>query len=499
MNIFLSIDAGSSFIKVIASNEKGESLALMRQEIDFIKIDSDFSEFEIQKYWTCCKNMLTQICSKLKKLKSKIKSISVCSHGSTFVFLDKFDKVMAPAVFWMDSRAKEESNYLNTRIDSDLFYEITGQPVISASYVPSKILWFIKNRKDLVKKINTIIFIGDYLVFKLTGKKVSSYSLSSVSGLLDIYKKEWSPLILQTIGIDMDLLPELIEPGEIVEKIKSDEANAIGIPLDAIVLSAVLDQTATALGAGNYKKDIIVETTGTVLALSTVLEKKQINFKIKVPIFYHSIVDKYLLLPWTKNGGILLNWFQNAFLYDLKTEENIYSVMDREAEGCRPGCEGLIFIPYLLGADFPYYNDNINGSFFGIKVSHKRSHFIRAIMEAVGYTIKLNTELLRKAGVNCNDFYSIGGGSKSPIWLQMKSDILKHNINLLRTTDDVGALGMNMLAALKLGIYGNIEEAFSSMNETVMQFIPNKNNYEIYDKNLATFEKLNRLFFKNFN
>jgi sugar (pentulose or hexulose) kinase len=499
MNIFLSIDAGSSFIKVIASNEKGYSLALMRQEIDFIRIDSDFSEFEIEKYWACCKSMLLQICSNLKKYKSKIKSISVCSHGSTFVFLDKADRVMAPAVFWMDSRAKKESDYLNKKIDSDLFYEITGQPAINSNYVPSKILWFIKNRKDLAKKVNTIIFIGDYLVFKLTGKKNSSYSLSSVSGLLDIYKKEWSPLILKAIGIDKDLLPELIEPGEIVEKIKPDEANTIGVPLDTVVLSTVLDQAATALGAGNYKEGIIVETTGTVLALSTVIEKKQVCSKTKVPIFYHSIADRYLLLPWTKNGGILLNWFQNAFLYDLKTDKNMYTVMDREAEGCKAGCNGLIFIPYLLGADFPYYNDNINGSFFGIKISHKRSYFIRAIMEAIGYTIRLNVELLKKVGISYNDFYSIGGGSKSSIWLQMKSDILKHDINLLRTTDDVGALGMNMLSALKLGIYRNIEEAFSSMNETVMQFKPNRVNYEIYDKNLLLFEKLCSLFLENFN
>lgn len=498
MNIFLSIDAGSSFIKVIANNEKGELLALMKKEIDFIKTDSVYSEFEIEEYWICCRDMLMQICSKLKGLKSNIKSISVCSHGSTFVFMDKSDNVLAPAVFWMDSRAKEESIYLNKKINPDLFYKITGQPLINASYVPPKLLWFMKNRKDLSAKINKIIFIGDYIVFKLTGRKVTSYSLSSVSGLLDIYKKKWSSLILDAVGIDESMLPALIEPGEIVEKIKSDEAENIGIPMETIVMSTVLDQAATALGAGNYNKGIIVETTGTVLAVSTVLDKNQLDLKTKIPVFYHSIVNSYLLLPWTKNGGILLNWFKNAFLNDIDDQKNIYPVMDKQAGECSPGCNGLIFLPYLLGADFPYYSDNIHGTFFGIKINHKRPHFIRAIMESIGYSIFLNLKLLEEIGIKWKDFYSIGGGSNSLIWLQIKADILKHDVKLLRTTDDVGALGMNMLAALKLGIYKDIKKAFESMNETVMKFEPDRKNYEIYDKNLTTFKKLNSLFFKYF-
>lgn len=498
MNIFLSIDAGSSFVKVIASDENGSLLFSEKDEVDFIKTDGVFSEFEIENYWICCKNLLSRICLKLKQSKNKVRSISICSHGSTFVFLDRNERVLMPAVFWIDSRALKESNDLMKKINQDIYYNLTGQPLINAYYVPAKLVWFRKNRKDLFKKANKVIFIGDYLVFKLTGKITTSYSLSSVSGMLDIYNKKWSTLILNNVGIDENRMPTLVESGEIIENIKPDEAKDLEIPLSAIVMSTALDQAATALGAGNYKEGIVVETTGTVIALSTVIGKNKLNFSKKIPVFYHALKDKYLLLPWTKNGGIILNWFKNSFMENYN-DERIYSLMDSEASDIEPGSEGLIFLPYILGADFPFFNEDVYGCYFGIKIRHKRAHFIRAILESIGYIINLNLNILEENGVKCNKFYSIGGGSKSKLWLQTKSDILNKNINLLKTTDDVGALGMNILAALKLGIYKNIKEAFKYMNETIYEFKPNIENSKIYSKRIDEFKRLNNLFFKNFH
>ncbi len=498
MNIFLSIDAGSSFIKVIASDEHGRTLASAKHEIDFIKTNSVFSEFEIEQYWSCCRNMLYFVCQNLKHLRKNINSISVCSHGSTFVFLDECDRVLIPAVFWIDSRAQEEGIYLSKKIEQDVYYKITGQPFVNALYVSSKLLWFNNNKKDLLKKTKKIIFIGDYLVFKLTGKIRTSYSLSSVSGLLDITKKEWSGLILDAVRIDADKMPPLLESGEIVETIKTDEAKNLGIPFNTVIMSTALDQAATALGAGNYKENIIVETTGTVLAISTIIKKNKFDLKRKIPVFYHSLKDKYLLLPWTKNGGIVLSWFKNTFM-DYRNDKQSYSFMDCEAAEAKPGCDGLIFLPYVLGADFPFFQEDTHGCFVGIKIHHKRAHFIRAVLESIGYIIDLNIKILKESGVKCSSVYSIGGGSKSCIWMQIKADILKQDIKLLRTTDDVGALGMNMLSAISLGVYKNIEEAFTSMNSPVNTFKPKRQHEQVYEKNILEFERLNSLFFNNFN
>jgi len=45
------------------------------------------------------------------------------------------------------------------------------------------------------------------------------------------------------------------------------------------------------------------------------------------------------------------------------------------------GSEGLLCLPFLSGERAPYWNANARGLFFGIGLHHKRSHFIRAVLE----------------------------------------------------------------------------------------------------------------------
>lgn len=119
--------------------------------------------------------------------------------------------MLAPAVSWMDSRAKKEIEFIQENLTKDLFYNITGQPDLNSNYLPAKILWFKNHKPNVIGKARYLIFLGDYLIYRLSNSISTSYSLASVSGILDIYQKKWSEEILKLIKFDERLFPLFYE------------------------------------------------------------------------------------------------------------------------------------------------------------------------------------------------------------------------------------------------------------------------------------------------
>ena len=64
-----------------------------------------------------------------------------------------------------------------------------------------------------------------------------------------------------------------------------------------------------------------------------------------------------------------------------------YEVLTKIAERVRPGADGLLFHPYLAGERAPLWNPDVRGSFFGLTMSHKKEHMIRAALEGVIYNL----------------------------------------------------------------------------------------------------------------
>ncbi len=72
-----------------------------------------------------------------------------------------------------------------------------------------------------------------------------------------------------------------------------------------------------------------------------------------------------------------VNWAQQIF------EVVTPRAFDAAAATVAPGCEGLIYLPYLYGERSPVMDEQAQGVFFGMTTAHKREHFLRAVLEGV--------------------------------------------------------------------------------------------------------------------
>lgn len=84
---------------------------------------------------------------------------------------------------------------------------------------------------------------------------------------------------------------------------------------------------------------------------------------------------------------------------------------------------------------------------------------IRAILEGCGYGLRQLTGVAEEMiGMKISGFISIGGGSKSEVWSQIKADIMGKHIDIL-DIENVAPIGAALLAGVGCGMFGCAKEA----------------------------------------
>ncbi|MBO4355839.1 MAG: hypothetical protein J5850_03175, partial [Clostridia bacterium] len=175
----------------------------------------------------------------------------------------------------------------------------------------------------------------------------------------------------------------------------------------------------------------------------------------------------------TQSGGASLKWFAEDVLgTDIHSAEFLAEKTDK-------GSDGMIFLPYISGERSPIWNPNATGSFHYIKSTTKAGSFVRSVMEGVAFSIRHVLEVCspdRKA----EKIRISGGGAKSDLWAQIKSDVNGVPVELLKC-QDASSLGAAITASICSGIYSDISEATKKMVHTDKIIYPDENSAETYD------------------
>ncbi len=497
---FLGIDIGTTAIKVGIFNEEGNNISLVTEEYLF-EISSDKIKVEVSQndYWGTVVKAVWKSLQKLdRKEISQIKSLSISTHTDTIFSLDKNGKDIRPVILWLDGRGKDELKKITSKFDSMAMFKITGQPQPSPMVFGNRIYWIKENEPENFDKVYKFMQVMDFVLYKLTGKIVGEPTVYDGSYIYDINKNDYFKPILDFIGIGREKLPELVKSGTNLGKIRSDVAEELGLSVDTQVVVGAMDQNCSSIGAGNYKKGIITETTGTVLALLTNIDKPLIDHCTLIPVYNQIIDNTYCLLPWTTSGGLVLKWYKDTFYsYEEKKIRDgnvgIYDYMGGLTEKVNPGCDGLITLPFFSGVYAPYNNPNARGIFFGLNLGHRKEHFTRSIMESTALMLNLYINLFEKMGIETREIRSVGGGSKSKVWNQIKADTTGVKIKTLKVSE-TSVLGAAIIAAVGAGFYNSYKQACKRMVKIKDSYLPNTDNRRIYKE---VYEKFLKLYHNN--
>ncbi len=464
------LDIGTSGCKIALYDEEGSFVKSACKEYN-VRRFSGLHEVDAREIFDSVKCVIKELHEK------NISAIAVTSFGETFTMLDENDEVCSPSMLYTDPRGRGECRELSEAFGEDNLARLTGTKP-HEMYSIAKILWIKRNMPENFKRARRILLMQDYIVYMLTGKAQIDYSLAARTAVFDIKKKRYIDSILDYCGVSKELFSEPVASGTIAGKIKPVLAEELSLEKETVLVSGCHDQIAALTGAGVFESREAMDGTGTVECVPVVFDSIPDDpslYKYGYSVVPH-INGKYACYVLSYCGGATLKWFRDSFT------DNTYAEIDAAVPE-KP--TDILILPHFAGAATPYMDSSSKAAIVGLTFEHTKYDICKALMEGTAYEIAINLDILKRYEISPNKLTATGGGARSPVWMQIKADILGVPLSSL-DTEEVGAAGTAYLAGRAVGMYTK-GKAVSSLRKV---YTPNAANAEFYAAQLERYKKM---------
>ncbi|MGG3563846.1 gluconokinase [Neobacillus rhizosphaerae] len=468
-NYMLGIDIGTTSTKAVLFSEQGE--VIQQENIGYPLYTPDIStaEQDPEEIFTAVTSAITKIMKQHSHKKLSFVSFSSAMHS--LIAIDKNDEPLTPCITWADNRSEAWAHKIKDELNGHEVYKRTGTPIHPMSPL-SKITWIVNDRPEIATKAKKYIGIKEYIFKKFFNQYVVDYSLASAMGMMNLKKLDWDGEALVIAGITRDQLSRLVPTTEIFTNCNPELAKQMGIDPQTPFVIGASDGVLSNLGVNAIGKGEIAVTIGTSGAIRTIIDQPQTDEKGR--IFCYALTDKHWVIGGpVNNGGMVLRWIRDEFAAsEVETAKRLgidpYDVLTKIAERVRPGSDGLLFHPFLAGERAPLWNPDVRGSFFGLTLSHKKEHMIRAALE--GVIFNLYTVFL--ALIECMEgpvtrIQATGGFARSDVWRQMMSDIFDLEVVVPESYESscLGACILGLYATGKINSFEVVSEMIGSTHK----------------------------------
>lgn len=413
--------------------------------------------------------------------------LALSGHSLVAVPIDRQGNALLQSVpIWSDTRAENEAREFFQKTDAQDWYMTTGNGFPAPCYPIFKLMWMKKHQPEVAEKIYKVLGSKDYINYRLTGEIFTDFSYASGSGCYNLRKRGMERRFLEAAGLDASIFPEIVPSHRIVGRLTRKAAAAIGLCEGTPVACGGVDNACMALGAvgvGEGKTYVSLGSSSWIPVNSA----EPVLDPVKKPyVFAHIEEGMYTSAFSIFSGGNSLRWVRDTLCKDLPAGGAAYAEMDRLAQKVPAGAHGILFNPSLAGGTSQDKSVNIRGAFLGLHLGTTREDIIRAAMEGIAFNLKLSLDFLTSRAAVAEPILFCGGGSKSPVWLQMFADIFGIRVVKTNVDQDAASIGAAAIAARAVGVwedYGILD----TLPHVERQFIPVPENAAKYRSLLRVF------------
>jgi len=408
-NLYIGLDVGTQSTKGVlldASLPPNKSIiARAGSSYDLIPgLPAGAAEQHPHTWRDAVVNVITQLLSGVDK--TKLAGIGVSGQQHGMVVLDGNDQVIRAAKLWCDTTTAEEAAAITKQ---------SGRSVPSGFAVP-KLLWLKKNEPQNFAQVKTVLLPHDYINFLLTGQKFMEAGDASGSGAFDPHSRSIDRGLLKWIDERApSFFPELV-PADHIARVNAAGAQLFGLPEGLLVSPGGGDNMMSAIGSGATQQGATVISLGTSGTAFSYASSPVVDPQGDIAAFCDS-TGAWMPLLCTMNVTLVTEEVRTSF--DLSHED-----ISALAEQVKPGCDGLLFLPYLNGERVPNL-PHATGTLLGVRPGLlKPGHLYRAAIEGASLGLASGIEKMKRLGLVVSAVSVVGGGSKNKLWRQILADLL---------------------------------------------------------------------------
>jgi xylulokinase len=451
MSSLLGIDLGTSSVKVVVLALDGSIRGIGSAEYPILTPSVGYAEQEPEDWWRGTVAAVHQAMEKAGR--PEISGIGFSGQMHGFVLIGADRKALGPAIIWADQRSADLLPEIESILGGDIKKCGTAP---AAGFLISTLFWLQRYQPQLLDRAHQLLMPKDYIRLKITGELGTDESDASATGIFDVEQRIWADDLITRLKLPRSVFPVTNESVERVGNLTTEAAAELGLVPGIPISAGSSDQPAQAVGNGLIDPPLGSVTIGTGGQVFVPLSRPILDPKLRLHTFCHAPRERWYLLGAMLSAGMALRWLRAI----LGTERLSYADLDRIAGEVEPGCEGLTFLPYVVGERSPIMDPRARGGFVGLTLRHSTGHLVRALLEGVTFALRQIIETMEDCGASLPKLVASGNGLGSPLWRQMLADVIGRPLS--QGKDEFAAeragVGAAMLAGIGAGVFKGYDD-----------------------------------------
>lgn len=495
VTLYGAIDVGTGSVRVALFTANGEKKSYAQHQIETLNPTERYYEQSTEDIWRAvlhCLRAVTSSASTMYHSKINIAAIGIDATCSLVACLpdeqlsplpitsghsEKDDGDVYNVLLWLDSRATAEAAEISAH-QHPAVQTVTKHfgGTVSPEGELAKLLW-ISRYNDATFSQAIFFDLADWLAAKLTGDshKRSTCTLACKWGWGASRNVQWDAKFWSALGLPLltdndffKIAPKVTPPASAFGTVSSNITSAVGLSINTIVASPVVDAYAGAVwglsvpsiieGISSKPDERLCMVAGTSTCFLQLSD---------IPLFVKGVWGPFkdALVPGmhvleggqSVTGKLLQNIVEchpaYAAVAERVGEKNVFDELSRITEevvsnsGHDPS-EDIHCLDYHGGNRSPLADPGLKGCFIGLTLAHDEWDLatkFRATVQALCYGARHIVEEMRGGGLNIGIVTACGGLCKSRLFLTELADCLQLPV-LLSKEEDTVLLGGAILA-----------------------------------------------------
>ena len=444
----LAVDIGTQSTRAALVDYEGHVISTASSPIELFTPRPGWAEQDPAQWWSTTVDNIATVVGRHPGVAVAAVGVGAQMHGVVAIGAGG-DVIGGRAAIWSDKRCADQVREFERRDDASTLAGLAGNRPLPA-WAGFKMAWLRRHDPDAYAQSARLLIVKDFVNLCLCGEMATDPSEASGSFLCDAATGQWSPPLMEALGVEQGKLPDIVSSSAVIGGVRGEVAVSTGLRAGTPVVAGSGDMMCQLLGAGLTRSGRVALVAGTASIMSVAADAPSPDPRV---MNLRSASGNWARFGIADAAGVSFRWFMDEFCGPLEPGELVKNAFDRltkEAAGVEAGSNGLIFFPYLLG-ERTLGSDRSRASFIGATLGHQRRHFVRAVLEGITLEDRRSLDCVCPEGfdgpVRCT-----GGGATSSLWNQIRADVFGHPVQTLTATEG-GIQGAAILAGVGAGWY----------------------------------------------
>lgn len=424
--VYVGVDVGTQGSKAGVYTSDGQVLGLGYAEHAFDHLRPGWVEMDPQQIEEAVVSAIQQAVVAARIQSSQVRSIALSGILCGPVFVDDEWNPVRPLIPFLDTRAQDELAWLRNDVEPT-WIEESANSSLDTYVMATTYEWVRRHESEVFARIRKILSLAPYVAGRLCGLKASDAfsDPSHLSGWIigwNAATGNVSERQLADLGIPLEHAPRIVRSSDVIGGLSPDAARRTGLATGTPVVAGAGDVMQSNLSAGLTEVGMATDVAGTASIL-TVSVSGPVPAITRVPGMLYSVgtlPGQALYWGYVKAGGLSLRWLRDEVL-GRPGDDDLYRELDQRAARVAPGSDGVLFAPYLSGGSPD--NPHATGTWLGMSAGTNVAVLWRSMLESIAFEYADFLDVFAANGVAVGEVLAVGGGARSAVWNQIKSDV----------------------------------------------------------------------------